>query len=186
MAIHLNERARQIDFHAIAQTEPDARARVRAVILHAVKEKKRSRSEIADVMGVHRVTITAIIVRVNEAGLEGLYDKERCGATAQMNAEQEQLFLKKFTQAQKDKKGGRLTGRDAQKMLSEMGFYFKKSRVYEILHKLELSWVSSRSQHPKANEEAQESFKKTSHRKSPQFCLKTSKKSRSKYGFKTK
>jgi len=160
----LNERSKQINFHDIAQKEADPKARVRAIILNAVKQGKNN-TEIAEIVGVHRVTVAATINRVNAFGIEGLHDKSRCGRASQMSSKQKQEFLVKFRKAQKDKKGGRLTGYDAQKILSDMGLEYRKSRVYEILHELELSWITSRSVHPSANEAQQENFKKTLHKK---------------------
>jgi len=36
--------------------------------------------------------------------------------------------------------------------------------IYDVLERLNLSWVSGRSKHPKCDLEAQEQFKKTSKR----------------------
>jgi transposase len=162
--IQLSESARNIDFEKLAHCEKSPAARVRAIMLNSVKNGKSNR-EIAGILGVHRVTVGACIARVNERGEDGLRDKKRPGGQPKMTTEDEQHFAKRFEQEHKNKKGGRLTGYDAQQILEEMGFSFKKTRVYEILHKLGLVWITSRSIHPKADEAAQESFKKTSLRR---------------------
>lgn len=163
IAIRLNETAKEIDFKMLSQHESNATARVRAIILSNVK-KGKTKTEIANTVGVHRVTVASCITRVNENGPNGLYDKKRSGRPPKMSAEDKQVFLGKFQQAQKDRKGGRLNGNDAKQMLEEMGFKFGLSQTYNLLHELKLSWITSRSIHPKADEMEQDNFKKTSQR----------------------
>ena len=57
--------------------------------------------------------------------------------------------------------GGRLQGKDVQAYISsEFGVQYQKSNVYNLLHELNLSWITTRSKHPKQSIEAQETFKK--------------------------
>ena len=49
-----------------------------------------------------------------------------------------------------EKGDGRLMGKDAQEILLEkFNVKLSKNSVYALLHKIGLSWVSSRSRHPK-------------------------------------
>lgn len=57
--------------------------------------------------------------------------------------------------------GGRLMGYDVKKYIeSEFRITYQKTNFYKILHELKLSWISSRSRHPKQNEETQGQFNK--------------------------
>ncbi|MEZ8472043.1 winged helix-turn-helix domain-containing protein [Vibrio splendidus] len=64
--------------------------------------------------------------------------------------------------------GGRLQGSDiTQFILDEFDIYYQPSGAYRLLHELNLSWITTRSKHPKQSEEAQESFKKIPNRNDP-------------------
>ena len=63
------------------------------------------------------------------------------------------------TQAQRV--GGRITGYDIQALIEDRWeVNYGLSTVYTLLAKLNLSWISSRSRHPKQSAEAQADFKK--------------------------
>ena len=60
------------------------------------------------------------------------------------------LGLRKLQPSLSEKGGGRLMGKDAQEILLEkFNVKLSKNSVYALLHKIGLSWVSSRSRHPK-------------------------------------
>ncbi|KZN54311.1 hypothetical protein N482_24545, partial [Pseudoalteromonas luteoviolacea NCIMB 1942] len=57
--------------------------------------------------------------------------------------------------------GGRLIGADIQTYISKrFNVNYQLGNVYRLLHSLELSWITTRSKHPKQSKEAQEAFKK--------------------------
>lgn len=167
--VQLSEEMKQFDFHTLAQKEADPKARVRLLILMHIKNGK-TKTATAEMFGFTRNTITTLIETVNRKGLEGIYDSPRSGRPPFIGWDQARQFRHDFLKAQKSKKGGRLTGYDAQKMLSEKGIHYKMTAIYELLEKLGLSWISSRSAHPKRNEEAQAAFKKTSQKKLSTLC----------------
>jgi transposase len=72
-----------------------------------------------------------------------------------------------------NRKGGRIRGKDVVELL-EKQFNVKSSlrSVYNTLQRVGLVWITGRSQHPKANLEAQEAFKKTLEKMSKQCCQK--------------
>ena len=43
----------------------------------------------------------------------------------------------------------------------EFGVSYANGSIYRVLKHLGMSWISARSQHPKANQEKQAAFKKT-------------------------
>jgi transposase len=62
-----------------------------------------------------------------------------------------------------NKKGGRVVAEEVRQMLlTKHGAEYSLPGVYHLLHRLNFSWISVRSIHPKANNEAQETFKKNS------------------------
>ena len=42
----------------------------------------------------------------------------------------------------------------------ELDVTYQKTNIYQLMHKLNLSWITTRSKHPKQSIEAQETFKK--------------------------
>ena len=62
---------------------------------------------------------------------------------------------------QEQRLGGRMTGYDIQALIEERWeVAYGLSTVYTLLARLNLSWISSRSRHPKQNPEQQADFKK--------------------------
>ncbi|WP_434950031.1 helix-turn-helix domain-containing protein [Shewanella sp. HL-SH4] len=43
---------------------------------------------------------------------------------------------------------------------SEFGVTFKQVNIYRLLHQLGLSWITTRSRHPKQSQDIQDAFKK--------------------------
>ena len=170
--IQLNEVMMQTNFYQLAQTEADPKARVRLLALMHIQAKK-SKTSVGSMLGLNRDTISDLIARVNQKGLDGIHDEKRSGRRPRLAKDQEVVFKEQFLNAQKKKSGGRLTGYDAQKMLKELGAEYKKSAVYKILDKIGLSWISSRSMHPQGSQEAQENFKKNLLRRFKRSCRKT-------------
>lgn len=162
--VQLSDEMKQINFHALAQKEKNPKARVRLLALMHIKNGK-NKTETASMLGLNRGTVKTLIERVNQKGLEGIKDSPRPGRPAFIAGEAAKEFGDKFLEAQKNRKGGRLTGYDAQRMLAEQGVEYKMSAVYNLLERLNFSWVSSRSAHPKRDEEAQAAFKKTLQKK---------------------
>ena len=60
-----------------------------------------------------------------------------------------------------NKKGGRVVAEEVRQMLhTKHGAEYSLPGVYHLLHRLNFSWISVRSIHPKANHDEQETFKK--------------------------
>lgn len=61
-----------------------------------------------------------------------------------------------------------LKGRDVKcYILAEFSVEYKNSNIYKLLHALNLSWITTRSKHPKQSIEAQENFKKIPNKNAP-------------------
>jgi len=62
---------------------------------------------------------------------------------------------------QHHRQGGRLRSADIQALIKEMyGVDYTLSGIYNLAHRIGLSWITSRSVHPRVDLVAQESFKK--------------------------
>ena len=71
-------------------------------------------------------------------------------------------FNKAVVSLQENRNGGRIIGKDVVNFVEEQyGVKYSVSGIYKVLSRMGLSWVSARSIHPKADLEAQETFKKT-------------------------
>ena len=59
--------------------------------------------------------------------------------------------------------GGRITGKQLQSIIAkEFSIKCCLQTIYNTLHKLKFSWITSRSKHPKSDPEIQELYKKFS------------------------
>lgn len=76
---------------------------------------------------------------------------------------------------------------DMRQLLAEQfGVDYTLNGVYELLKRLDMTWVSARSVSPQANPLKQAAFKKPSLSKPRPFCFVMSLSSRLRFGFRTK
>lgn len=112
------------------------------------------------------------VSRDNRQGLAGLEDRPGRGRKAALTVEQEeQLQARIRAKATADDGVCTLRGEDVRRILAdEFGGVRQLQATYNLLHKLGFSVLRPRPQHPDADPEAQEQFKKKrlkSSRKSP-------------------
>ena len=121
--------------------------------------------EIALFLGVEKETVKGWIKRFRKDGLAGLKESPRSGAKRKLSISQNTEFKASVIALQETREGGRITGKDVQALLQDH-FHVNcvLSSVYNYLHRVDLSWITVRSKHPKQDQEKQEAFKKTSHR----------------------
>lgn len=104
--------------------------------------------------------------KFRESGIEGLRDKYGGGAQPHIPPEDHKSFQDAVLKMQADRRGGRIRGKDVKALIEERyGITPSMSSVYETLKRVGLVWITSRSQHPKVDNEAQEALKKTSRKK---------------------
>ena len=117
--------------------------------------------ETADLLFVEYRTVANWIRRYKDYGIEGLKDQAGRGLKTRLSKKYENIFCDKVLELQECRKGGRVRGKDVISLLKkEFQVEYKLSAVYNLLHRVGLSWISSRSKHPKQSPEAQEAFKK--------------------------
>ena len=151
----MNQKISQI----IASTK-NGRLRIRLLaVSHFIDGQ--SRTQISKYLKVSRTSVNKWVKSYLDQGITGLNGKKHTGRHKSLN-EMQLVQLKNFvvTRAVKPD-GGRLQGKDVQAYISsEFGIQYQKSNVYNLLHELNLSWITTRSKHPKQSIKAQETFKK--------------------------
>ena len=151
----------EIDFKRLARQETNARKRLRLLAL-AHFQDGTNRSDIARMLKVSRTSVNKWVADFLSKGLKGLNYTTSSGRPPSLSAKQlAQLkeFVVLFSQSEE---GGRLTGTDINQYIKDkFGLSYEHSHVYRVLKKLNLSWITSRSRHPKQSLETQDEFKKT-------------------------
>ena len=141
------------DFISMAKKESNPKSRIRMIAMANIKEGK-TLQQIADILKVHWKTIQSWLAQFRRNGINK--------ATKIPKASEEWLvtFLTKLST---DDTGGRITGRQLQSIImAEFSIKCCLRTVYNILHRLNFSWISSRSKHPQSDMEVQELYKKFS------------------------
>ena len=121
----------------------------------------KSRAEIARLLSVSRRLVNEWITKYLTGGVDALALKKSTGRPPKLSSdEKERLRLFVVSHSIKSE-GGRLIGQDIQEYIKDtFGVSYKLRNIYRLMSELNLSWITSRSMHPKQSIEAQEDFKK--------------------------
>lgn len=119
-----------------------------------------SRTAIANMFKVCRISVNRWISTYLAQGLSGLDDTANPSRPATLSTVQ-QAKLKVFVQHQSlSEQGGRLVEKDIGHYIqTAFGVAFKQANIYRLLHQLGISWMTTRSHHPKQSEATQGAFK---------------------------
>lgn len=148
------------DFKSLTKRAKDHRLKLRLLALSHFKDGK-SRYQIADYLQVSRTSVNKWISQFLSGGLDALQSKKSPGRPCRYTDEQQKQIYDYIANYQKNAKGGRLTGERLHHYIEEeMSLTYHPNTVYKILRKLGFSWISSRSKHPKYDEEKVADFKK--------------------------
>src|SRR6187399_1243890 len=142
----------------------DARAARRMLALALVLEGS-SREEAVRAAGMDRQTLRDWVHRYNEEGLPGPHDRRRPGPRPRLSPEQEAELVTAVERGPDPDRDGVVRWRRVDlKALIETRFAVRlhERSVGEVLRRLGFTRVSVRPRHPKADEAAQEAFKKAS------------------------
>ena len=155
------------DFSALINATSNARLRLKLIAVSHFTEGK-NRTEIASFLKVSRRSVNIWIKAYLDHGLDGLNEKPHSGRPSRLTSEQ-LAQVKKYVEDNAIKtEGGRLQGKDVQAFIKhKFNITFQKTNVYQIMHKLNLSWITTRSKHPKQSIEAQNTFKKIPNKNDP-------------------
>src|SRR4051794_37758574 len=148
-----------------------------------------SRAEAARAARMDRQTLRDWVPRYNEKGLTGLRDRPRSGRRPRLTAAQEAELATAVERGPDPDRDGVVRWRRVDlKALIEARFAVRlhERTVGKVLRRLGFSRVSVRPRHPKADEAAQEAFKKASPSWWRERCPSTPAASRSRSGFRMK
>lgn len=148
------------DFDRLARSEGSASERRRFLAFAHIKDGK-SFSEAARMVRVEPRTVIVWVKNFRKFGIEGLKQQKGSGAKRLISKEAEEMVSKAVDEMQKNRYGGRVRGRDIWELVNKnYGISLSNGSLYRLLHRAGLSWITGRSQHPKADIERQEDFKK--------------------------
>jgi len=150
---------------ANTRTEGSPRERRRFLAFAHLREGKTF-TEAAASVRVDLRSLMRWVRRFRAEGLEGLKDKPGRGAKPLIPPEHRAAFRQAVLELQEKRTGGRIRGRDVLELMqTQYGIDPTLKTVYNSLKRVDLVWITGRSIHPKADLEAQETFKKTSETK---------------------
>jgi transposase len=148
-----------LDYYKIHRSKPYI---YRCLACHYI-QIGRTYDEVAKMLNYSRNSIIKWVERFEQEGIKTLLEtKSGRGRVSQISSEFSTEFSEAVIFLQENRNGGRITGKDIVDMVQKKyGVQYSVSGIYKLLSRMGLSWVSARSIHPKADLEAQETFKKT-------------------------
>jgi len=150
-----------VDFQKLARTSSCPRVRERLLGIYNLMLGK-NRIEAAAAVGRNPEWLRNWVLRYDKGGYDNLFDRPRPGQAKYLSNEQEKELVEDILKMQDDKNGGRITGNDVRAHIQKKyDITYKGTAIYDLLERLGLSWVSSRSKHPNADFGKQNRFKQT-------------------------
>ncbi|QHJ12332.1 hypothetical protein FX988_02584 [Paraglaciecola mesophila] len=150
----------EIDFVGLAKQETDGRRRIRLLALAHFKDGM-NRAAIARVLKVSRGSVNKWVANFLKDGMSGLQSKSPPGRQCKLTPKQLKALAAYIDQFSQSDTGGRLQASHVQKFLSDkFEVTYQISNIYRLMHELGFSWITSRSEHPKQSQLAQDEFKK--------------------------
>lgn len=157
----LPEDFKDYNFLKIMKKMKHGRNRIRLLAMHHLKLGK-SLKNVAKIVQCHWITVHKWLKRFKEEGFDGLYESQRVGAPRKIKKQVEDFISKELLILGESKTGGYITANQVHQMIKDK--YNTKcclKTVYNTMHKLKFSWITSRSIHPQTSIEAQEKYKQT-------------------------
>jgi transposase len=149
------------ELNALSAKQSDKRLFVRLRVVVLAREGKTAEA-IASALGVSRSAVQRWVVRYNADGVDGLADRPRPGQPKLLADDAVDRFRERIEAGPRAEDGVcTLRGSDIQAILErEFGVIHSISGVYALLHRLGYSCLTPRPRHKKADQAAQEDFKK--------------------------
>ena len=149
-----------IELKRRAKFEKSSRTRIRYLAVYLFVEGK-SRADIARSLKVTRGSVNKWVTNYLDKGIDALIDAANDGRPPRLSPKQLSQLTEFVEKSHLSDNGGRLQAKDVHKFITDnFNVNYGPSNIYRLLHHLKFSWITSRSRHPKQNEEAQASFKK--------------------------
>ena len=150
-----------VNFLKMAKKESSKRVHERLLAIHHLCNGK-NRHEAAAIVGRSDEWLRAWVLKYHNGGYEKLISKKLPGRVKYLTTKQEEELVSEILKIQDKRNGGRLTGNEITELIQQKyKVTYKGTSVYDLLERLGMSWVSSRSKHPKSDEKKQKSFKQT-------------------------
>jgi len=150
-----------VNFLLLAKREKNKRVHERLLGLHHLC-KGKNRIEASAIVGRTDEWLRKWVLRYDQNGYEGLVSKKQPGAKKYLTPEQEKELVVKILELQDERNGGRITGVEIAEFIEkEYSVIYKGTSIYDLLERIGMTWVSSRSIHPKTDLKLQDDFKKT-------------------------
>lgn len=142
--------------------ERHGRNRIRLLAMYHLQLGKSFKA-ISAIVKSHWKTVQSWLRRFRNDGFEGLFESQRSGAPRKLTSLQESALFDKLNKVSESKTGGYITGKEIHNLLlEEYGTKCALRTVYNTMHRLGFSSITSRSMHPKSNQDAQNTYKKLS------------------------
>lgn len=149
-----------VNFFQLATKEPHPRVRIRLLALGHL-QAGREKMDVANMFQVSLTSLRKWLLRFMKNGVSGLQEGHRQGRNKKLPFDKEEEFRQQVEALQEAREGGRVRGQDIQILLKEkFSVDYALPSVYDVLERCGLSWISSRSKHPKSDPVIQEDFKK--------------------------
>jgi transposase len=150
------------ELQTFARDQDDAtlRSRVQAIVL---ARQGMTAPQVAKAVGYSRRRVQGWVHQYNVGGLAALADKPRKGRACKLSEAQRQALAARLDAGPRPEDGVcTLRGEDVRRIVEkEFNVMYKLSAIYPLLHRLGYSCLMPREQHPQADPQAQEAFKKT-------------------------
>lgn len=160
--LHLPDNFKEYDFLSMINAETNGRKSIHLLAMHHLQLGK-SLVEVAGIVGAHWKTVQVWLSNFRKLGLSSVDDAPRCGAPKKITGDAEKWLSETIQRLSEAKEGGYITGYQLQALLQEKyGIECSLKTVYNKLHQLNFSWITSRSIHPKSDIIEQEEYKKLS------------------------
>lgn len=159
--LKLSNSFRKEDFYKAYRKERKGYAKIRLLAMHHL-QRGHSTQRVSQMVGYPRQTIWEWLQWYEEGGMHRLQSRPmNRGRNTKLPPEQEAKLEHEISKLQKTRSGGRVTGEEITNHIEELwGVRFAPGSIYTVLKRLDLVWITGRSRHPKADEKAQEAFKK--------------------------
>jgi transposase len=150
-----------VELVRLSKSEKDARMRIRILAVSCFLEC-HNRAQVARQLKVSRRSVNEWVKKYLDSGIDGLKANMRSTNASKLSEQQKRTLYQYIDDLSRSELGGRLTGVDIQSYIEQQfGIHYHLNHVYKILKSIGLSWITSRSKHPKQSLEAQAEFKKT-------------------------
>jgi transposase len=150
------------NFALMAKREKNPRNRIRLLAMANIQDGKTLK-QVSELFKVHWNTIQTWLRNFRNFGIEHLYVKTSKARPSKISKQVEDWIADFVTMLSTSETGGCITGKQLQEIVqSEFSITCCLRTIYNVLHRLNFSWISSRSKHPKSDAEVQALYKKFS------------------------